>query len=48
MKDCKCRIGHHKHFFINLAFHVVTLATALVTLHEIDRLRHKVKKIERR
>lgn len=40
--------GRHKHLFINLAFHVLTLTAALVTLHEVDRVKHKIKHLEHR
>ena len=44
----QCRIDRRKRFFINLALHVLTLTTALVTLHEVDKVRHKIKHLERR
>lgn len=40
--------GKHKHFIINLAFHVVTLAAALATLNEIEKVHRRIKAIEDR
>lgn len=44
----QCRIDRRKRFFINLAFHVLTLTAALATLHEVDKVRHKIKHLEHR
>lgn len=35
------------HFLIKLAFQAATLATAICAVHELDRIHHHLKKIEK-
>lgn len=39
---------HRKHFLIHLALEAVTLVAAVATLHEIDKVRRAVRRVERR
>ncbi len=49
MKDhCLGHKGHCKRFLIHLALEVVTLAAAVATIHEVEKVRRAVKRIERR
>ncbi len=49
MKDhCHDHKGHCKRFLIHLALEAITLAAAVATIHEVDRVRRAVKRIERR
>ena len=41
--------GHHHghaHFFIHLALEALTLGAAIATLHEIEKVRHAIKRRE--
>lgn len=35
------------HFLIKLAFQAATLATAICAVHELDKIHHRLKKIEK-
>lgn len=39
---------HQTHFIIKVALHVATLATIICAVHELDRIHHRLKKIEKR
>lgn len=39
---------HQTHFIIKVALHVATLATLICAVHELDRIHHRLKKIEKR
>ncbi len=38
---------HQTHFIIKVALHVATLATVICAVHELDRIHHRLKKIEK-
>jgi len=48
MEITKCRRHHHVHFIVKVALQTATLVTAILAVHELDRIHHRLKKIERK
>lgn len=42
----KCR--HCVHFIVKTALHVATLATAVLAVHELDKINRRLKRIEQK
>ncbi len=38
---------HRIHFIVKVALHAATLAAAIMAVHELDRIHHRLKKIEK-
>ncbi|WP_297072147.1 hypothetical protein [uncultured Duncaniella sp.] len=47
-KDSSCRRHHLLHCILHATLQVATLAAALITLNEVDKLRKDVKLIRRK
>lgn len=48
MNITKIRRYHRVHFIVNVALKVATLVTVGLAVHELDRINHRLHKIERR
>lgn len=42
----KARCHHRVHFIVKTAFQALTLVAAGLVVHELDRINHRLKKIE--
>lgn len=48
MNDTEKSRRHCVHFIVKVALQAATLATAIMAVHELDRIHHRLKKIEKK
>ncbi|MCM1033405.1 MAG: hypothetical protein NC405_06560 [Odoribacter sp.] len=48
MDITKARKHHRVHFIVKVALQTATLVTAALAVHELDRIHHRLKKIEKK